>query len=403
MRQWDIFCKVIDNFGDIGVCWRLARDLAQRGQAVRLWLDDASALAWMAPEGTWPAGVSVLRWPACDPDSEAPTKAGEGSTASAPAHRHWPEPGDVVVEAFGCDLPDGFVARMQRPAPPVWINLEYLSAEDYVERSHRLPSPVFSGPGTGLRKWFFYPGFTERTGGLLREPGLLAARDAFQSDPGQRQDFLVGLGVEYQPGDRVVTLFCYPQSPVHALLNALAAMPGRTRMLLTPGAATDEGLRWSPPSVDDDLTLHALPLLPQPQFDRLLWSSDLNLVRGEDSAVRALWAARPHLWQLYRQNDGVHADKLEAFAARWMADWPASLREAVRRVGAAWNQLPGSRIEDLSLVNALLAPRQATAQAVDPAETRNPDWAAANAASSVKLANQTDLTTQLLYFVTAAG
>ncbi|MEO7887531.1 MAG: elongation factor P maturation arginine rhamnosyltransferase EarP, partial [Polaromonas sp.] len=43
--QWDIFCKVIDNFGDIGVCWRLAADLASRGHKVRLWVDDASALA----------------------------------------------------------------------------------------------------------------------------------------------------------------------------------------------------------------------------------------------------------------------------------------------------------------------------------------------------------------------
>ncbi|RZJ09179.1 MAG: DUF2331 family protein, partial [Rubrivivax sp.] len=241
------------------------------------------------------------------------------------------------------------------------------------------------------------------TGGLLRETGLLAAREAFQSVPGHRQAFLAGLGMACQPGDRVITLFCYPRSPVHALLDALAAMPGRTRVLLTPGAATSEGLRWSPPSVDGDLTLQALPLLPQAEFDHLLWSSDLNLVRGEDSAVRALWAARPHLWQLYRQDDGVHADKLEAFAARWMADWPAPLREAVRRVGAAWNQLPGSRVEDLSLVSTLLAPRQATAQAPDQAETREPDWAAASAASSAKLANQNDLTTQLLYFVTAAG
>lgn len=397
MRQWDIFCKVIDNFGDIGVCWRLARDLAQRGHTVRLWLDDASALAWMAPEGTRPAGVSVLRWPAADDNDVATPDTPETLD-------QWPEPGDVVIEAFGCDLPGGFVARMQRPAPPVWINLEYLSAEDYVERSHRLPSPVFSGPGAGLRKWFFYPGFTERTGGLLREPGLLAARDACQSDTSGQRAFLAGLGVDWRPGDRVVTLFCYPQSPVHALLSQLAALPGRTRVLLTPGAATDEGLHWSPPSADGELTLHALPLLPQPLFDHLLWCADLNLVRGEDSAVRALWAARPHLWQLYRQDDGVHADKLDAFAARWMAEWPAPLREAVRRVGAAWNQLPGSRIDDLSLLDTLLRPLpQSPAPPANPAKTRNPDWATASAGSSAKLAKQSDLTTQLLYFVTAAG
>jgi len=60
--QWDLFCRVIDNFGDIGVCWRLAADLAGRGEAVRLWTDDAGALAWMAPQGA--PGVQVCAWPA---------------------------------------------------------------------------------------------------------------------------------------------------------------------------------------------------------------------------------------------------------------------------------------------------------------------------------------------------
>ncbi len=58
--QWDIFCRVIDNFGDIGVCWRLATQLAGQGQQVRLWVDDASALQWMAPEGC--PGVEVRAW-----------------------------------------------------------------------------------------------------------------------------------------------------------------------------------------------------------------------------------------------------------------------------------------------------------------------------------------------------
>ena len=55
--RWDLFCRVVDNFGDVGVCWRLACELARRGDAVRLWIDDASALAWMAPDGM--AGVEV--------------------------------------------------------------------------------------------------------------------------------------------------------------------------------------------------------------------------------------------------------------------------------------------------------------------------------------------------------
>ena len=153
---WDLFCRVIDNFGDIGVCWRLAAELGRRGQQVRLWTDDTAALVWMAPGalqgGT--RGVQVIGW-----------------TDPAPDLR----PGEVVVEAFGCAPPDRFVARMAAARPaPVWINLEYLSAEPYVERSHGLVSPQFAGPGAGLQKWFFYPGFSAATG--PPQIGLVPAR-----------------------------------------------------------------------------------------------------------------------------------------------------------------------------------------------------------------------------------
>ncbi len=159
-RTWDIFCQVIDNFGDIGVCWRAAADLASRGQRVRLWMDDASALAWMAPP-PHPAGLSVHGWPTQAQDVPQTV-------------------GDVVIEAFGCEIPPPFLAAIARRAP-LWINLEYLSAEDYVERCHRLPSPLMSGPAAGLTRWFFYPGFTAATGGLLREPELAARQAAFAS------------------------------------------------------------------------------------------------------------------------------------------------------------------------------------------------------------------------------
>jgi len=158
--QWDIFCRVIDNHGDLGVCWRLACQLAALGERVRLWIDDATALHWMAPAGC--DGVSVIDW--LDP-------AAVHKSAAAP-------PPDVLIEAFGCDPAPELIARFAEPptagAPArAWINLEYLSAEPYVERLHGLPSPVFKGPGAGLTKRFFYPGFTPATGGLLREPDLV--------------------------------------------------------------------------------------------------------------------------------------------------------------------------------------------------------------------------------------
>ena len=332
---WDVFCRVIDNHGDLGVCWRLATDLARRGHQVRLWVDDARALAWMAPQGE--PGVEVCHWP----DEETAL----------------PAAGDVVIEAFGCDPPARFVAQMQRPQPPAWINLEYLSAEDYVERSHGLPSPVMSGPGRGLTKHFFYPGFTDRTGGLLREPGLMAAQASFDASA-----WLAARGIDRRPGERLVTLFCYDHAPVAALLRGLvhAMEPGRVddrmhereqgqahapasvRLLTTPGPATtrvEEALKTLPAPAG--LQVQALPWLSQADYDRLLWAADLNLVRGEDSFVRAMWAGRPFLWHIYRQDDGAHEAKLDAFLARLLDGVEASQAQAWRTAWAGWNAVAG--------------------------------------------------------------
>jgi uncharacterized repeat protein (TIGR03837 family) len=302
-RQWDLFCRVVDNLGDVGVCWRLARDLASRGEQVRLVIDDASALAWMAPGGA--PGVQVLPWP-------------------GPA-----VPGDVVVEALGCDPPPAFVAAMaRRPPAPVWINLEYLSAEAFVERSHGLPSPQRNG----LVKWFYFPGFTPRTGGLLREPGLMAARAAFDGPA-----WLASRGIAAQPGERVVSLFCYDNPAVPALLARLAHEP--TLLLLTPGPAQRQ-VGAAPPGV----RVVRLPWLTQPDFDRLLWACALNFVRGEDSLVRAVWAGAPFVWQAYPQRDGAHTAKVQALLAA-MAAAPdvAALWRAWNGIGdAAGADRPGA-------------------------------------------------------------
>ena len=338
LRRWDLFCRVIDNHGDLGVCWRLACDLAGRGAEVRLWIDDASALNWMAPQGA--PGVEVLPWR--DPQDDE-------------------VPGDVVIEAFGCDPPAAFVARMAARAAsgasaPLWFNLEYLSAEPYVERSHRLASPQWSGPGCGLTKWFFYPGFTERTGGLLREPGLLARRDAHH-----RAATLARLGLRLgadDPADHaLMLLFGYDQPLLPAWLDLLAdghggsARPSRaigTTLLVTPGHSERQvrawlatrGLHRSEAGLEvGALRLHFLPHVSQIEFDRLLWASDLNLVRGEDSAVRAIWSGRPMLWQLYRQDDGAHAPKLEAFLDLALQGMPAPLARPVAEMMRLWNGL----------------------------------------------------------------
>ena len=301
--HWDLFCRVIDNFGDIGVCWRLAADLGARGETVRLWVDDPAPLRWMAPQGA--ARVEVCTWTADAPDAE---------------------PGDVVIEAFGCDPPPAFVARMAARAPaPLWINLEYLSAEAYVQRSHGLRSPQLSGPGNGLDKWFFYPGFGLGTGGLIREPALIEQRERFDGAA-----WLQARGWAPRPGERVLSLFCYPSAPLPSLLSDLGTQP--TLLLATPGAAASAAALVRPP-----LRCIQLPWLSQPDYDRLLWSCDLNFVRGEDSFVRAQWAGVPFVWQIYPQDDGAHAVKLQAFLDLLLAGRSDAFATRLRALWCAWN------------------------------------------------------------------
>ena len=305
---WDVFCRVIDNHGDVGVCWRLAADLAARSQPVRLWVDDASALQWMAPKGA--PGVTLVPW-----------------TASPPAL----EPGAVVIEAFGCDPPAEFVERMARRKPaPLWINLEYLSAQGYVQRNHGLPSPQLDGPGRGLRKWFFYPGFVAGAGGLIREIGLIEARAGFDGDA-----WLAAQGWARRAGERVISLFCYARAPLADLLHRLSAAP--TLLLLTPGAAR-AAVQLAAPSTST-LRCVELPWLTQTDYDRLLWACDLNFVRGEDSLVRALWAGAPFVWQIYAQDDGAHAVKLQAFMDLFLHGADPALASELRALAAGWNGL----------------------------------------------------------------
>jgi uncharacterized repeat protein (TIGR03837 family) len=317
--RWDIFCKVIDNHGDMGVCWRLACDLAGRGDGVRLFADDLGPLAWMAPLGH--AGVDAQPW----------ERARDA------------QPGDVVIEAFGCDPEPAFVAAMaqRRQATglqPGWINLEYLSAEPWVERCHGLPSPVQSGPGAGLAKRFFYPGFTGATGGLIREPDLFERQAAFD-----RAGWLRSQRIDWN-GQRLLSLFCYEPPGLPALLSMLAQDRTPTMLLVTPGRAEAAVRHLLAQGFDPGaLTLHFLPLLPQPGYDELLWACDLNFVRGEDSVVRALWAGKPLVWNPYPQDDGAHWPKLDAFLDRLAA--PGSLRAFHRAWNGAGLPLPALDLE----------------------------------------------------------
>lgn len=331
MRTWDIFCNVVDNYGDIGIAWRLARGLVrERGLTVRLWVDDLHAF-----QRIWPA-ISA----------EAAQQVCEGVTVCA-----WrtplavTEPAEVVIEAFGCALPEAYLDAMAAQSPPpVWINLEYLSAESWVAGHHGLPSPH---PRLPLVRYFFFPGYTPDTGGLLVETDLVERRAAFVQ--GGMPAFWRALGLDAPQADELrMSLFAYENPVLPALLDAWAADAHPVTCLVPEGRVIPQLAAWlAVPGLQAGdihrrgaLQVRILPFVDQDAYDHLLWACDLNFVRGEDSCVRAQWAARPLVWQAYPQADNAHWNKLNALLEHYIAGLDAGVAGTVSGMWRHWNGMP---------------------------------------------------------------
>ncbi|MBL0523551.1 elongation factor P maturation arginine rhamnosyltransferase EarP [Aeromonas dhakensis] len=353
--DWDIFCCVVDNFGDIGVTWRLARQLKQEGTLpaqesevqVRLWVDDLASFARICPgldpalESQWVDGIHIQHWHETLPADTIPAR--------------------VVIEAFACELPAPFVAKMaSQPSPPCWLNLEYLSAESWVEDCHGLASPQRlesqSLGSLSLNKYFFFPGFTARTGGLLCERGLIAERERWQQDEAGLNAYWASLGLPpKQELELRVSLFTYESAALTSLVESWCQGATPVTLLLPLGRSlndvlTGAGLADAVPTARagdllrvGNLTIKLLPMTDQAGYDRLLWSCDLNLVRGEDSFVRAQWAARPFLWHIYPQEEQAHMVKLDGFLDHYLAELPAATGQWLRGFSHALNQGENTR------------------------------------------------------------
>lgn len=347
--DWDIFCCVVDNFGDIGVTWRLARQLKQEGALpihgnevqVRLWVDDLASFARICPgldpaqDSQWVDGIHIQHWHETLPADTLPAK--------------------VVIEAFACQLPAPFIERMaeqmaSQPKPPCWINLEYLSAESWVEDCHALASPQRVG-NQSLNKYFFFPGFTARTGGLLCERGLIVERERWQQDEAGLAAYWASLGLPpKQEHELRVSLFTYESAALTSLVESWCQSATPVTLLLPLGRSlndvlTGAGLAAAIPTAKagellqaGNLTIKLMPMTDQAGYDRLLWSCDLNLVRGEDSFVRAQWAARPFLWHIYPQEEQAHMVKLDGFLDHYLAELPTATGQWLRGFSHALNQ-----------------------------------------------------------------
>ena len=322
MKNYDIFCKIVDNFGDIGVCWRLARQLqTEHGLQLRLWIDDLNIARQLIPtlditqQTQVIQNITIAAW---HPDTTFDQAA------------------DVVIEAFGCELPPAYLALMQPETG--WVNLEYLSAEPWVEDFHARNSRRGN-----LTRHFFFPGFTAATGGLLREQDIVKNNQKIASDQQLQHDFFHRLNLNNSTSLKV-SLFGYPHAPIHELLAAMANSSRHIECYvpassILPKIAEFFG-KYSITAGEHlnckNLDLHVLPFLSQDDYDKLLAICDVNFVRGEDSWIRAIWAGKPFIWQPYWQTEDTHITKLNAFLDSFYAGCNEAPKQAAYAMHAGW-------------------------------------------------------------------
>jgi uncharacterized repeat protein (TIGR03837 family) len=323
--RWDIFCQIVDNYGDAGVCWRLARALSRLSSSsvnnvecddsrIRLFCDDLNVLN-VITHGDAVAhgaslGVEVLPW----------------SAAESPAILA--SVGDVVIEAFACHLPKPYVEAMVQKTfqkvsakQPIWINLEYLTAEAWADDMHLMPSPQ----NNGLNKYFYFPGFTPKAGGVL-----LGDWDEVTSNSLNIPTSLSSAFESCRPKSKKVSIFNYKQAPLDAWLGSVNQVALEHGEMVDVFLCADQNVSTTTQaalsSVDSAVKLIQLPFIPQEDYDYLLSVCDINLVRGEDSFVRSQWAGKPFIWDIYPQSDLAHEVKLDAFLERYFEGGSAKLR-----------------------------------------------------------------------------
>ena len=332
-NRWDIFCKIVDNYGDIGVCWRLSQQLAhEHNLTIRLLIDDMASAKKIitsldiSKQSQLINGVQVCVWPTLK------------NTATADA-------ADVVLETFSCALPDFYLQQMVQQ-DSIWINLEYLSAEKWVSDFHAKPSPQAT---LAITKHYFFPGFKDDTGGLIRERELITERNIFTNSKEKQFQFWQKIGIygaDNFTADTVkISLFCYAQANITGLIESLVTTNQCTKLFIPFNSAIATRLE----NIVDikqhnlneihqgNLTIHLLPFLSQADYDCLLWACDLNFVRGEDSWIRAIWAEKPFIWQPYIQSDETHILKLKAFLDLYLSAATSEISTLINESQLAWS------------------------------------------------------------------
>jgi uncharacterized repeat protein (TIGR03837 family) len=310
-KSIDIFCHVIDNFGDIGVAYRFAKEFKKKNPycSTRLFVDNMEILGQICPFINASKAVqeyeSITYINSLNIDKEFVERQGVA---------------DVLVEMFACEIPE-IVMDNAFTKSKLLINLDYLSAEDWVEGYHLKESLLPKGT---LKKYFFMPGITINTGGLILNPELEDNRSELGS---KRLDFLNSIlknfGKQVETTDNCLfgSVFTYLRN-FDNFIRDLSKTDKDVYLFIFGGKSKDgilSSLKKSPVENPDsnciklkNINFLLMPFLEQSKYDLLLCHCDFNLVRGEDSLARAVLSAKPFIWNAYLQDNKYQEVKVKA-------------------------------------------------------------------------------------------
>lgn len=291
MRIWHIFSRAIDNYGDIAIAIRLARQLASIPENhVTLFTEISDTLNELLP------AREVESYKFLDID-------GDLSMAV---------PAPYIINVFNTEIPKCYMSELSQKTK-IFI-YEYLSAESWVEDFH-LKSSL--NPNPLIEKVYFYPGFNEKTGGLLREKCIVKNLHR-PSNINQTKRLQC-------------SFFYYQHTNINEFLEQFVNI-GYLCKSMIPSNIIDQKIANVLPSESS-----IFKFLSFEKYDNLLKSSDLNFVRGEDSLCRAIFSGKPFVWQVYVQENEAHVKKLESFIEMYFFDLEINLKAIVTSLFYEWN------------------------------------------------------------------
>ena len=284
----DIFCQVIDNYGDVGVAYRLAREFKRvyPNKKLRFVINQIEELNLIRKS----ENIEVILYKDI---SKIENSA------------------DLIIESFGCEIPKEYMDKALKNSKLI-INLEYFSAEKWVDDFHLQESFL----GGNLKKYFFIPGLSEKSGGILLDNEFLERKKKVEAN---KEYYLEKFGIK-EKYDLIGSVFSYEKN-FGSLIEELKKLGKKIILLMLSEKTQKNFIKYFDNGNNyDKIKFVKLPFFTYDKYEELLALCDFNLVRGEDSFVRALLLGKPFLWHIYPQDENTHIKKLESFLEKYCSN-----------------------------------------------------------------------------------